>query len=202
MNMGCSNSTPVINRFTYELKSFVNPAAGSYAEELSLWLTFSDKDGIDDIEEIVLTMVDEELEWRFTEFEWVKNVLGSYEHVGHVKIVGPESDFFPKGKYRVDISDKALNIDSRVFPISDSDIDFQSLVPTIESDGDNNWTLNSILTDVYIYALEGDSKIIGLTRLSSGKISLDESLYQIHPIYLFARYRERSLMSGPYFISY
>lgn len=102
----CEGAPPEINDIFYQITLSKNLTQNRSEEILSLFLTIHDEDGEDDIESIYLLNDQQELFWKLDSSNWEKTDRKGSRWIGSSSIQMADGSPFPRGKYRVLVSDQ------------------------------------------------------------------------------------------------
>jgi hypothetical protein len=103
----CSASMPDIVQVFYQVNVYSNPQAEESVESLSLFLHVENEDGPGDIEKLYLIHDAEELYWELDTSNWQLIQKDNLNWFGSNAIFEPQGGAFPRGRYEVQVLNKA-----------------------------------------------------------------------------------------------
>ncbi len=116
--LSCSGEPPSIVsvRWTLVLR---DPAGPPPLERLSVFVSASDADGKDDIEDLTVVHDEARLAWKFDSSSWVDRDEGGARWLGSNAIATAEGGALPRGRFRMILRDAAGETDEASFSLSD-----------------------------------------------------------------------------------
>ena len=103
----CTTTAPRILQLYHQLDVVMDRDSGEQHEELSFFLMVEDDDGIKDIDELILTHPEAELQWKLSASEWRAIERSGENWIGGTGFRSPEEMPLPRGRYLVEVTDKA-----------------------------------------------------------------------------------------------
>jgi len=105
--IACAGAPPEVNQLFWQLDVVLTPETDQQHEELSLFLMIDDADGIDDIEEFIILQREAELEWRLSAENTRRLDRDGETWMGVNGIRMHNDSALPRGRYTVEVFDKA-----------------------------------------------------------------------------------------------
>lgn len=102
--VSCSRATPQIQNYT--LKLVYNETEAGIQETLSLFVLAQDEDGTEDLDSLYLINDEQQLYWTLTASDWLSVNKDNQLWVGSHNISMIDGRSFPRGMYRLILTDK------------------------------------------------------------------------------------------------
>jgi hypothetical protein len=113
----CSGRYPRIHDIRYKVVLLQSPDETPPQESLSLALDVTDEDGIEDLEAVALVQDAEELYWKIRRDQWEWKPFGGSKWLVCSGLLSRPGKPFPRGEYRVVVTDMAGYRAEREFSI-------------------------------------------------------------------------------------
>jgi len=116
--LSCSGSAPEILFPDTRLSLVLDPASGSVAEVLRLFVAVRDSDGTGDPARIFVINDESGLYWEIDSETWVALQYGGDDWYGVPDLRLPDGGYLPRGRYRLIVEDQSLSRDEAEFFIT------------------------------------------------------------------------------------
>ncbi len=105
--LSCTTHAPEILELFWQINHRYNVDTDTYAEELAFFVHASDEDGEDDFASVTLLNDSTEFYWILQPEAWERPDIPDETWIGHSAIRMYRSEPFPRGAYRVVLTDRA-----------------------------------------------------------------------------------------------
>ncbi len=176
----CSPNPPELR--TVSTRLIVYPIAGSAAgaagstasveERLSCFLAVQDKDGIGDIEQVIIINDETELFWNLTEENWTIHKDAGEFWIGSNGLSVPEGKI-PRGGYRVEVIDKAGEKTTRNFQVL-APSKLPNNLPQVISQQQGSVLVKSDYAQNTIFFLDAGNNVVKAAPVGSGNVDLSK----------------------------
>lgn len=208
---GCEGAPPEITDTFVQVTVFKNLRTLQPEEILSLFLVVKDDDGEEDIESIYLLNDRQELFWKLDPLNWEKTDRKGSRWIGSSSIQMPDGSAFPRGKYRVIVSDQAGDRDEKEIQINIAGIDLSKFVfPELSFDNKTASVINRGSNEKFLYFNSSDRfldfsfvpeeplTVRNFPRLNDLRSETNNKLYLYH----FETEEGYGVLVGPYYRVY
>lgn len=169
--VGCEGAPPEITDTFVQVTVFKNLRTLQAEEILSLFLVVMDDDGEEDIEAIYLLNDKQELFWKLDPLNWEKTDRKGSRWIGSSSIQMPDGSAFPRGKYRVIVSDQAGDRDEKEIQISVPGVDLSKFVfPELSFDNKTASVINQGENEKFLYFNSSD-RFLDFSFVPSGSLT-------------------------------
>lgn len=147
-------------------------------EELSLFLHLSDEDGGDDIVSIELIHDSNELFWSLYDGVWERYEEDEESWYGSSEIRMYRNGFFPRGGYRIRVTDRAgETVETTMYVSSDRGSPGLDKFPSIQSEP-SKISIQSVYTNNELWFYDGGGSVVKIVATSSKVVGLESVLNQ------------------------
>jgi len=167
---GCSVAPPEVMSLGARLVVQAAGPEGGKDERLSVFVSVSDKDGVDDIDYLYIVHDGSELCWSLGRDEWQRDEEGSSVWLGSNDLDAPGATV-PRGEYRVVIVDKAGERSERRFSLSAPETGAYD-VPTVRLSGTGVVVSSPYPTNTAFF-LDAGGNVVFTTPIAAGATPLD-----------------------------
>lgn len=208
---GCEGAPPEITDTFVQVTVFKNMRTLQAEEILSLFLVVSDDDGEEDLESIYLLNDRQELFWKLDPLNWEKTDRKGSRWIGSSSIQMPDGSAFPRGKYRVIVSDQAGDRDEKEIRISVPGVDLSKFVfPELSFENQKASVINRGKNGKFLYFNSSDrfldfsfipEEVLtaqNFPRLNDLRSETNNKLYLYH----FEQEEGYGVLVGPYYRVY
>jgi hypothetical protein len=115
---GCTRKPPEIHQIFWQLTICKNVESSGTYEQLSLFVSAGDPDGIEDLEKIYLLNDKEELYWEINSGSWHKAEVHGETWIGSNTLIMYDRSPFPEGDYRIMLQDIGGEYVEKVFSLN------------------------------------------------------------------------------------
>lgn len=179
---GCTGSSPDIVEMMQTIVFRHDPALNQSFEALHLYTVVTDSDGIGDLSELYVLNDDQALFWKLNKDSWDTYEVADRVWIGSHTLRMPQSRVIPRGLYRVQVYDRAGELDAQSVEILQSNsIENTSFTfPSLEYEN-GIVNLSSIYEDnILRWYYHGNDEIFEY-RGAAGEIDLRELAPHLSP---------------------
>ncbi|MEM5948003.1 hypothetical protein WKV44_05565 [Spirochaetia bacterium 38H-sp] len=197
--VSCSGSPPGILKVDMSLLYTLEPLKGYQKSSILFSVAVDDKDGIGDIEKIIISSDDNGLYWEIKGDTW-KNIQHEGMQWISFNILPPYGISIPAGKYKIIVRDYAGREDETSYTIKEHPRLFKKTAfPSIKLSDLNIQSLSDKAIMILGYSTEG-RMIVSRTLDPGGSLAKDS--FDTNIAYIFAVYEgeDYRLMTGPYYL--
>ncbi len=134
--LSCAGSPPQLLETFLQVTVFHDTELDATYEQLTFFAHVRDEDGIDDVDALFLIHDETQLVWRLTPDKWVLRSRGTENWLGAETLTMADYTAFPRGSYRILVSDRAGRRDESVVTLAARvEID-RATAPTLVLSGD------------------------------------------------------------------
>ena len=174
----CSVNSPIILETFWQINYRIISSESDPVEELSLFLHLSDEDGEDDIVSIELIHDSNELYWSLHDGVWERYEEDEEMWYGSSEIRMYRNGYFPRGGYRVRVTDRAgESVETTMYVSSDRGSPGFDEFPAIQVDP-GKISIQSVFTNNELWFYDGGGGVVKIIATSSDVVGLDSILNQ------------------------
>ncbi|MBN1699114.1 MAG: hypothetical protein JW881_16465 [Spirochaetales bacterium] len=204
---GCTREPPEIHQIFWQLNIRRDTGRGETYEQLSLFISAGDPDGIEDLEKIYLLNDKENLYWEINSETWYKADMHGQIWIGSNTLAMHDRSPFPEGDYRIMLQDLGGEYAERSFTLNTPNIKRKITFPE-PAIRENTLTIKgeSPVYSIWIYdkkkeyqapPLEVHENGLDIKRITSRKRELNEGFS--YYIYVYDTSIKRGLITGPFY---
>ncbi len=195
----CSGTPPKIHQIFWKRIFTVNNG-NIETEYLSVFVSVSDEDGVNDIESVYIIQDNAELFWKLDPDTWSEKKIGSELWIGSNAVKMQDGSDLPQGDYRVVIIDAGGERDSREFHLPEKSLSVD--IPLLSIAENGVVTVVSPFDDNFLWLKNEKGMVVKVLKVIPGNISSDLILKDIHEkITVFSLYAFDASTNCGYLIS-
>jgi hypothetical protein len=205
----CTREPPEIYQIFWQLNIRKDVEHSSTYEQLSIFVSAGDPDGIDDLEKIYLLNDKEELYWEINSGAWHKADVHGETWIGTNSFIMYDRSPFPEGEYRVMLQDVSGECVERLFSLNVPNIKRKIQFPEpVIKDSILRIKGESPFYSLWVYdkkktfitpPFEIRDKGIEIKKITSRKRELNEGFE--YYIYVYDNTIKRGIITGPFYYS-
>ncbi len=200
----CTKEPPSIGQEYVQVVMFKDVEKKTVYQKLSVFVLATDKDGFEDIEKIYVINDDKNLYWEADQNTAVKPLLNNQTWIGLNSLVMNDLSPFPKGAYRIVVTDLGGESAEREISLDYADVETENVrFPPVSVDNAGIevkaadciiwiYDLSGAFIDLVYYT--GSTVSIGAVNTKNPKTTAGFTFY----VYTYDSAIDMGLVSGPY----
>ncbi len=204
--MSCTEHKPQIVDTFWQINLRHNPATHEMQEELSLYVTGDDSDGMEDLKALYIINDQHHRYWNILASEWDTHQIREEQWVGSSRLVNGRKPHWDRGVYRLILMDTGGSQDERDININSNIFEWQSIpFPSIQVSHEGI-RIEGDQREYLIFYYDVDGTLISSIHTLSGYSTWDQlkpsSQDTIDYIEVYTLWEEEGLglITGPYVI--
>lgn len=176
MFISCTGSAPQIQQTYWQLNVVNDESSNRIYESLTLFLHLVDEDGVEDIDSVYLIHDKAELFWTLNELSWQSLDLSGETWFGTNRLTMHDYQAFPRGTYRLIVSDKAGEKDRSEIYIGIASIDARNTSFPTGRFQEKKIVINSVYQDHTLWITDNAGDVIKIFTTDSTTVPLSSIL--------------------------